>query len=301
MAKRFFAFGCSYTSYTWPTWADLISASLKEQGYECYNFGKNGIGNFAIASSIARADSIFSFDEDDIICVVWTSWYREDRFISTNNNLAPNWANVGSVFRNSVYDDEFIAKYWSLENDIIKNCTAISLCQKAYNLNFEGFMSHDGSGEVRKHSFSDYTSDFLNFNFKNAFDKNYAGVLSPLDQFINLIEGGHPLPAGHLEYVKEVIQPLLPNMNLISENSLTLVRHFTKIIREETRKEFNDRELLDYKNASSFNGRFHSMIVPMIFKELTNSVPTNQQFSKVLWGNRNSAYDFFQSTKTNFT
>lgn len=38
--KRFFAFGCSYTSYHWPTWADYVGMSPEFD--EAYNFGMAG-------------------------------------------------------------------------------------------------------------------------------------------------------------------------------------------------------------------------------------------------------------------
>ena len=40
--KRVFAFGCSFTNYIYPTWADLIMHEMPSA--ECYNFGKAGGG-----------------------------------------------------------------------------------------------------------------------------------------------------------------------------------------------------------------------------------------------------------------
>jgi len=49
--KRFFAFGCSFTQYHWPTWANIISKEFKES----YNYGQVGAGNFFIYQSLMEA------------------------------------------------------------------------------------------------------------------------------------------------------------------------------------------------------------------------------------------------------
>ena len=41
--KRVFAFGCSFTHYSYPTWANLIA--YQNTDAEFYNFGKAGMGN----------------------------------------------------------------------------------------------------------------------------------------------------------------------------------------------------------------------------------------------------------------
>ena len=48
--KRLFAFGCSFTGYGWPTWADIIGQSFDY--YE--NWGKSGIGNYLISSRVVE-------------------------------------------------------------------------------------------------------------------------------------------------------------------------------------------------------------------------------------------------------
>jgi len=45
---RLFTFGCSYTAYTWPTWADFVGT--KFDFYQ--NWGRLGSGNTIIASKL---------------------------------------------------------------------------------------------------------------------------------------------------------------------------------------------------------------------------------------------------------
>ena len=52
--KRLFAFGCSFTCYIYPTWADIIYQSLNED-CEFYNCGRSGGGNLFISHRITEA------------------------------------------------------------------------------------------------------------------------------------------------------------------------------------------------------------------------------------------------------
>lgn len=49
---RLYTFGCSYTSWNWPTWADIMS--LEANYYE--NWGHAGLGNRAIAERVAECN-----------------------------------------------------------------------------------------------------------------------------------------------------------------------------------------------------------------------------------------------------
>lgn len=86
--NRFFFFGCSYTHFAWPTWADLLGASASgysiSEGHTSpgqdppttYNFGYSGGSNSNIINRILIADQQFKFDSKDTICVQWTSKFR---------------------------------------------------------------------------------------------------------------------------------------------------------------------------------------------------------------------------------
>jgi hypothetical protein len=130
--KRIFTFGCSFTNWTWPTWADIISV---QTNVPVYNGGLAGLGNVGISCRILEYDMKYHFQQDDLILVMWTNWSREDRYL--NNK----WKLVGNVFNNNFYDKEFIKKYWSWENDIIKNASSIILTNKSFQIgeNYSAF------------------------------------------------------------------------------------------------------------------------------------------------------------------
>jgi len=123
--KRVFCFGCSYTEYIWPTWANILQ---KDLDIPVYNWGLCGLGNIGIHSRMVQCDIMNKFTSDDLIIVVWSSWTREDRWIDGF------WKHHGNLFNQSFYDQKFIDKYWDWENDIIKNSTAIISANKMFDI-----------------------------------------------------------------------------------------------------------------------------------------------------------------------
>lgn len=123
--KRIFTFGCSFTDWLWPTWADVLAY---QSNIPVFNGAKSGIGNDGIACRIVEYDQRFKFNEEDLIIVMWTSWTRESRFLNGR------WYPAGNVLNNDFYDDRFVKKYWDWENDIIKNSSAMILTNKSYNI-----------------------------------------------------------------------------------------------------------------------------------------------------------------------
>ena len=71
--KRCFAFGCSYTSYSYATWADLIGINFKEY----YNYGRAGCSNTYIMNRIIEADRTYNFNPDtDFVLIMLTGFGR---------------------------------------------------------------------------------------------------------------------------------------------------------------------------------------------------------------------------------
>jgi len=77
--KRFFAFGCSFTRYTWTTWADIVAAANPDAEY--YNLGEPGSGCNIMLSRIMQADQVYNFNEEDLVIVQWSGINRESRFL----------------------------------------------------------------------------------------------------------------------------------------------------------------------------------------------------------------------------
>lgn len=119
--KRFFVFGCSFTSYKWPTWADILAHEMPQAKF--YNLGLMGGGNLFISSSIAEANQKFRFNEDDLIVVMWTTMCREDRYITNRSG----WLPTGNIFTQGEYDEKFVEKFADTRGYLIRDLSLISL------------------------------------------------------------------------------------------------------------------------------------------------------------------------------
>jgi len=116
--KRFFAFGCSFTEHIYPTWADVVRKSIPDAKF--YNFGRSGAGNLQISVRIAEANTRYKFDENDLVMVMFTSFNREDRWVT------PKWQSYGNVYNNDYYDKSFY-KYCDPLGYAVRDCALIEL------------------------------------------------------------------------------------------------------------------------------------------------------------------------------
>jgi hypothetical protein len=138
--KRFFVFGCSFTEYLWPTWANVLSTEMP--GVNFYNFGHCGAGNSMISNRIAEANCRFNFTETDLVVPMWTTFCREDRY------KFGSWLRVGNIFSQNEYSADFVKKYAdpkgyllrdlaiiTITSDYLKNlpCDSFTLASVPYN------------------------------------------------------------------------------------------------------------------------------------------------------------------------
>jgi len=103
--KRFFAFGCSFTDYHWPTWADIIGGEFPDQ---YFNFGNTGSSNDFIFRSVIEANQIHNFQPDDLIIIQWTEFLRDAGW-RPDSGLS----GCGSILQNhqyTIYTEEHFQK-----------------------------------------------------------------------------------------------------------------------------------------------------------------------------------------------
>ena len=117
--KRFFAFGCSFTCYLWPTWADIVSKEMPQAKF--YNLGKQGAGNLCISSKVAEANNRFKFTDTDLVMVMFSSYTREDRWVESE------WVTHGNVFVNDVYPKDWVRKFADERGYLIRDASLIDL------------------------------------------------------------------------------------------------------------------------------------------------------------------------------
>ena len=199
MFKRFFAFGCSLTRYEWPTWVDVISCDLNIPNQ---NWGMSGLGNVGIFHRMVECDLKNNFNAEDLIITLWSSWTREDRYLE---NV---WEAHGNVFNNHLYNKNFLSNYWSMENDIIKNSTAIIAANKMFNLNFQGHIQLPATFESNAKSLSVQETCLFDF-YKQHFSIDNIFDTTSVSEYNSILRDSHPDLLQHLSYVKEKIYPKL--------------------------------------------------------------------------------------------
>lgn len=200
---RLFTFGCSFTWWPWPTWADIIAYDLD---IPHYNWGMPGLGNVGIHSRLLECDLRNKFTKDDVILVVWSSWTREDRYnIKHKSLIHESWNGTGDVFHS--YDKAFIENYWSMNNDLIKNSTAILSSNRMFDIKFNGHITKPivNLYNEKNLSFSSHEKVIAPFYERHIpNDGEYQENVKHKCRYPYINES-HPDILSHLEYVQEFI------------------------------------------------------------------------------------------------
>lgn len=74
MYNRLYAFGCSFTQYKWPTWADFLHAGGIATDYS--NWGLPGGSNDFILHSVTECLSTHPVTPNDLFAIMWSQPYR---------------------------------------------------------------------------------------------------------------------------------------------------------------------------------------------------------------------------------
>lgn len=202
--KRFFSFGCSFTEYRWPTWADIISKEIPEY----YNYGKPGAGNFYIFSSIVEADKKYNFNEDDLVMVMWTAIDREDRYLENG------WKPTGCVYHSidDFYDKDFVKKYVDARGMFLRDVTCLSAATtllRKTNFYYMSMVKFSSSEEIRNNDIVDFYKDDIDLILPDVMkvihDGNWIEHARMKIKLPNgkLVRDLHPTPLYHLEYLQK--------------------------------------------------------------------------------------------------
>jgi hypothetical protein len=92
--NRLFTFGCSFTEYVWPTWANILGREF--DFFE--NWGRCGGGNLFIFNSLIECITQNNVTKDDTVVVMWTDLARNDLYSDGQ------WQLNGNLFANPNLD-----------------------------------------------------------------------------------------------------------------------------------------------------------------------------------------------------
>lgn len=224
--KRFFAFGCSMTSYRWPTWADLIGKEIPVY----YNFGRFGAGNIFISNQIVEANMRYKFAQDDLVMIMWSTINREDRYVDKQ------WHCHGNIYHQHFYNKDFLRKYVDTRGQLIRDLALISLADSLLQLT-----------KVEYHMLSMQPIDLVMREYSNKSTNDYQDVIELYKPVVDLLSkdlltigcnskwpsypirhdfpGGHthdyhPSPKIHFDFINKVFT------NLVwSEETIAFMEH----------------------------------------------------------------------------
>jgi hypothetical protein len=201
--KRFFAFGCSYTRYIWPTWADIVSKSMPDA--EFYNLGRSGGGNPFISYRVAEANNRFKFTDTDLIMILFSSYTREDRWVESS------WQSFGNVYQNSYYDDAWCRKYADERGYMIRDAAVIDMTLKyvdsmpcdSYSMLSVPFVTEveDNNNGVAPEDIATLYKDTFG-RFKPSF-KELEIMPNPVLDYSGF-QDGHPATIRHYNYLSKL-------------------------------------------------------------------------------------------------
>jgi hypothetical protein len=119
-------FGCSFTKYHWPTWADIILKQANiEEGIEGDNWGMPGVGNLFIAIQVQHAIATGLLKAGDHAFIAWSTLSREDRLVDGK------WLTPGNIFNQSTYPQDWVEKYADMEFYALRDCSLINATRAA--------------------------------------------------------------------------------------------------------------------------------------------------------------------------
>lgn len=213
--KRFFAYGCSYTNYNWPTWADLLGRQYSEY----FNYGQPGAGNQFIFNAVMESDERHKITKDDLVIVQWSGSSRED--IYQNGK----WITSGGV--GNYYTAEELKKFFDFRGFFIRDLATIK-ATKSFLDNigceyyFLSMIPLTSSDEYQRRFEEKDLAEFYK-NVMSAIKPSYLEVLGEYSLtrpkvFHGIkIDDSHPLPSEHYAYLKQVLPHLVKEDSSIAE------------------------------------------------------------------------------------
>ena len=233
--KRLFTFGCSFTQYYWPTWADILG---REFDY-FENWGQCGGGNQFIFNSLIECNTRHKFTSSDTVIVMVTSVAREDRYINDN------WVTPGNLLTQSFYTDGYVKKIFCDRGFLIRDIATISAIfnlLKSCGVNYEvlsmmpliqidQYNKNNNNGPIIADILTLYNDTLQNIKpsvYETIFNGNWGSksseFLSPnviervykntyANEYYQWLHGNrnlarpdsHPTPQEHLDYIEKIL------------------------------------------------------------------------------------------------
>jgi|688.fasta_scaffold261377_2 hypothetical protein len=195
--KRLFTFGCSFTSYSWSTWADILGSTAEE----FQNWGMSGTGNQFILASVAECHQRNQFRLDDTVIVCWTNIMRDDRY---SNGC---WSTLGNIYTQPLYDPAWVRQWISERGCLLRDLAALSAVThmlKSHGVDWR-FLSMVPFDQADQYSPESNPNQDLVSLYSDYLSEIKPSFLEVLPDRVPLSFDGHPSPADHLRYLDRVL------------------------------------------------------------------------------------------------
>lgn len=244
MYQRFFAFGCSFTRYHWPTWADILGKEFGSGSF--YNLAQPAAGNEFIFHSLMDAQTVHRFEPNDLVIIQWSNFAREDRYIDGS------WKHSGNIFSQTTYPPGWVDTWFDLRGALIKTLDYLVAAKH---------LLHSAGCQWQWHTMMPlYETDvddpvFVDFQIHDVVDRYRSYIdeipISMVEYLydslprcrnpdpISIQQHGkrcldhHPSPAQHLRYLQHCVLPRLSHNVNISASTLDWIQKWEKKVRKD--------------------------------------------------------------------
>ena len=199
--NRFFAFGCSYTRFFYPTVGDIMGSNFDT----CYNYGIAGAGNRYIFNAIIEANKIHNFTKEDVVYVQWSGLDRYDIFVKDK------WILQKHLDKDFYYwdvlhnDDHYVSTLSYI--DILKNWFTAANIEYKFSC-LTSLESHHNFHHILK----DY-KDTINVISPSFLECDIGNRERPITINGKKIYDSHHFPWEHYDYVKKFFPEYLPKIS----------------------------------------------------------------------------------------
>jgi hypothetical protein len=232
--ERAFYFGCSFTDYYWPTWADIVSQEIPKN----YKYAKCGAGNFYIYQAVVEAIITHKITENDLVMVMFSNVTREDRYTKSDG-----WITPGNLFHQNFYDEKFMKRFFCEKGYLMRDLTLVegvdrilSTTGADYSLMSMIHLDSYSSDHTKMENVNDvlqiYQSTLNKIKpsvFEIIFNNNWNNrPLRPkytCHWADGLYTDNHPIPTEHLEY----LQKMFPKTEF-SDNTINQTKIWTDMV-----------------------------------------------------------------------
>lgn len=271
MMSRLFTFGCSFTKYHYPTWADIVGSCFNE--YQ--NWARGSAGNNFILSSLQECHARNNLTAADTVIILFApltrydyyqfeNWHHEvnavhklhsqDLFSCPRGVTVQNYSWMSCVveFLQSAQTNYQLFSWSYLEKNDVYSLYAKNLDQiietRFYNKAIYPLartISEEVKLKYRLHAGDDWPNlnEILNNNFKGVsetilkeiklFQKEYHHDRSVFGKDVD----HHPSPKSHLQWVKQY----LPQYQ-IRQEMIDIVNELDHRIQNKVYYEYNSNE-----------------------------------------------------------